>query len=134
ASASVERESGLLAFVRLGRAFPPALPTLARVRLQRLSSIGNRRNPPPRAENAANFFRSSARASAPNTYLPLWDRLSRCHPGRRHRRHCCADVTVYRPVLVLVEFLPDYSILNCVWHCPGAPNQWVADLQFRPQP
>src|SRR5262249_54234307 len=40
--------------------FPPALPTLARVRLQRLSPIGNRRNPPPRAENAANFFRSSA--------------------------------------------------------------------------
>src|SRR5262249_21392466 len=27
-----------------------------RNRLQRLSSIGNRRNPPPRAENAANFF------------------------------------------------------------------------------
>src|SRR5262245_6515951 len=42
---------------------PPALPTLARVRLQRLSPIGNRRNPPPRAENAANFFRSSARAA-----------------------------------------------------------------------
>ena len=35
----------------------------ARVRLQRLSPIGNRRNPPPRAENAANFFRSSARAA-----------------------------------------------------------------------
>src|SRR5262245_26658705 len=52
------------AFVRLGRAFPPALPTLARVRLQRLSPIGNSRNPPPRAENAANFFRSSARARA----------------------------------------------------------------------
>ena len=44
------------AFVRLRRAFPPALLTLARVRLQRLSPIGNRRNPPPRAENAANFF------------------------------------------------------------------------------
>src|SRR5262249_30910922 len=44
-----------------------ALPTLARVRLQRLSSIGNRRNPPPRAENAANFFRSSARASGRST-------------------------------------------------------------------
>src|SRR5262249_43096892 len=43
-----------LAFVRLGRAFPPALPTLARVRLQRLSPIGNCRNPPPRAENVAN--------------------------------------------------------------------------------
>jgi len=26
------------------------------------ASIGNRRNPPPRAENGANFFRSSARA------------------------------------------------------------------------
>src|SRR5262245_28607981 len=70
ASALVERESGLLAFVRLGRAFPPALPTLARVRLQRLSSIGNRRNPRPRAENAANFFRSSARASGrPKLYV-----------------------------------------------------------------
>src|SRR5262249_48959798 len=55
------------AFVRLGRAFPPALPTLARVRLQRLSPIGNRRNPPPRAENAANVFRSSARAAIPFT-------------------------------------------------------------------
>src|SRR5262249_57346309 len=51
------------AFEGLGRAFPPALPTLARVRLQRLSPIGNRRNPPPRAENAANFFRSSTRAA-----------------------------------------------------------------------
>jgi len=29
--------------------------------LQRLSPIGHRRNRPPRAENAANFFRSSAR-------------------------------------------------------------------------
>src|SRR5215472_3049248 len=53
------RDAARVAFVRLGRAFPPALPTLARVRLQRLSPIGNRRNPPPRAENAANFFRSS---------------------------------------------------------------------------
>src|SRR5262245_50994367 len=52
-------DSAVRAFVRLGRAFPPALPTLARVRLQRLSPIGNSRNPPPRAENAANFFRSS---------------------------------------------------------------------------
>src|SRR5262249_45674678 len=50
-----------------GRASPPALPTLARVRLQRLSPIGNSRNPPPRAENAANFFRSSARAGGPAT-------------------------------------------------------------------
>src|SRR5262249_20433373 len=32
------------AFVRLGRAFPPALPTLARIRVPRLSPIGNRRN------------------------------------------------------------------------------------------
>src|SRR5262249_30802827 len=32
---------------------------LARVPLQRLSPIGNRRNRPARAENAANFFRSS---------------------------------------------------------------------------
>jgi len=56
------RDAARVAFVRLGRAFPPALPTLARVRLQRLSPIGNSRNPPPRAENAANFFRSSARA------------------------------------------------------------------------
>src|SRR5262249_54434236 len=55
-----------VAFVRLGRAFPPALPTLARVRLQRLSPIGNRRNPPPRAEKAANFFRSSASAREKN--------------------------------------------------------------------
>src|SRR6516165_8299747 len=50
------RDAARVAFVRLGRAFPPALPTLARVRLQRLSPIGNRRNPPPRAENAVNFF------------------------------------------------------------------------------
>src|SRR5262249_28808903 len=50
-------------FVGLGRRHPPALPTLARVRLQRLSPIGNSRNPPPRAEKAANFFRSSARAA-----------------------------------------------------------------------
>src|SRR5262249_14155827 len=41
---------------RLGRAFPPALPTLARVRLQRLSPIGNCRNRLAVAENAANFF------------------------------------------------------------------------------
>src|SRR5262249_43083264 len=63
ASASVEREGGLLAFVRLGRAFPPALPTLARIRVPRLSPIGNRRNRPAAAENAANFFRSSTRAA-----------------------------------------------------------------------
>src|SRR5262249_23058665 len=35
------RDAARVAFVRLGRAFPPALPTLARVRLQRLSPIGN---------------------------------------------------------------------------------------------
>src|SRR5262249_41059626 len=40
------RDAARVAFVRLGRAFPPALPTLARVRLQRLSPIGNSRNPP----------------------------------------------------------------------------------------
>src|SRR5262249_27352747 len=34
------------AFVRLGRAFPPALPTLARVRLQRLSPIARGGGPP----------------------------------------------------------------------------------------
>src|SRR5262249_51527471 len=48
-------------------AFPPALPTLARVRLQRLSPIGNRRNRPAAAENAANFFRSSTRAGGGQT-------------------------------------------------------------------
>src|SRR5262249_34844094 len=52
-----------VAFVRLGRAFPPALPTLARVRLQRLSPIGNCRNRPAAAENAANFFPSSTGAA-----------------------------------------------------------------------
>src|SRR6516225_5215540 len=56
-------DAARVAFVRLGRAFPPALITLARVRLQRLSPIGNCRNPPAAAENAANFFRSSARAA-----------------------------------------------------------------------
>src|SRR5262249_31436492 len=54
------RDAARVAFVRLWRAFPPALPTLARVRLQRLSPIGNCRNRPGAAENAANFFRSSA--------------------------------------------------------------------------
>ena len=38
------------------------LLALARIRVPRLSPIGNRRNPPPRAEKAANFFRPSARA------------------------------------------------------------------------
>ena len=42
---------------------PPALLTLARVRLQRLSPIGNRRNPPAAAENAPNFFSSNTRAA-----------------------------------------------------------------------
>src|SRR5262249_33117905 len=50
------RDAARVAFVRLGRAFPPALPTLARVRLQRLSPIGKGRNRPAAAENAANFF------------------------------------------------------------------------------
>src|SRR5262249_39697930 len=48
-------------FGKGSRASPPALLTLARVRLQRLSPIGNCRNRPARAENAANFFRSSAK-------------------------------------------------------------------------
>src|SRR5262249_6343139 len=57
------RDAARVAFVRLGRAFPRALPTLARVRLQRLSPIGNRRNRPAAAKNAADFFRSSTRAA-----------------------------------------------------------------------
>jgi len=39
----------------------------ARVPLQHLSPIGNRRNRPPAAENAANFFPSSARAAGAGT-------------------------------------------------------------------
>src|SRR5262249_46589460 len=65
------RDAARVAFVRLWRAFPPALPTLARVRLQRLSPIGNRRNPPPGAENAANFFPSSTRGCAPRDIRAL---------------------------------------------------------------
>src|SRR5262249_61714367 len=73
-------------FVGLGRASPPALPTHARVRLQRLSPIGNRRNPPPRAEKAANFFRSSASArektgtdlSATRSKSPRYRQKSKC--------------------------------------------------------
>jgi hypothetical protein len=42
----------------------------------------------------------------------LRGRLRRCHPGHRHRRHCCADVTVYRRVLVLVEFFSDSRLLG----------------------
>src|SRR5262249_61765377 len=37
-------------------------PTAARLRIVPQSPIGSWRKPPPRAENAANFFRSSARA------------------------------------------------------------------------
>src|SRR5262249_19795331 len=66
------REAGATPLESRLSAFPPALPTLARVRLQRISPIGTRRNPPPRAENAANFFRSSARAAIhnPEKYRP----------------------------------------------------------------
>ena len=39
-----------------------SLLTLARVRLQRLSPIGNGRNRPAAAENAANFFLAAAGA------------------------------------------------------------------------
>src|SRR5262249_26503275 len=41
------------------------LLALARIRVPRLSPIGNRRNRPAAAENAANFFRSSTRAAGP---------------------------------------------------------------------
>ena len=51
------------AIALLRRAFPPALLTLARVRLQRLSPIGDRRNRPAAAENAPNFFPSNTRAA-----------------------------------------------------------------------
>src|SRR6516165_11758769 len=63
------RDAARVAFVRLGRAFPPALPTLARVRLQRLSPIGNRRNRPAAAENAANFFQRRAGACRESSTL-----------------------------------------------------------------
>ena len=59
----IRRSSWVRVFLQPGHAGVAALargaagekPRLARVRLQRLSAIGNRRNPPPRAENAANF-------------------------------------------------------------------------------
>src|SRR5262249_57186765 len=61
-------------FLTPERASPPALPPLARVRLQRLSPIGNCRNRPAAAENAANFFRSSARAGGREAERRLFDR------------------------------------------------------------
>src|SRR5262249_27541773 len=42
------------------------LLALARIRVPRLSPIGNRRNRPAAAKNAANFFRSSTRAAGGN--------------------------------------------------------------------
>src|SRR5262249_46003976 len=50
-----------VAFVKACARVTGRLLALARIRVPRLSPIGNRRNPPPRAENAANFFRSSAK-------------------------------------------------------------------------
>src|SRR5262249_40803950 len=63
----------------LGRAFPPALLTLARVRLQRLSPIGNRRNRPAAAENAAH--RSSASVASPSGRRAHLRDLSNLNPN-----------------------------------------------------
>src|SRR5262249_18300283 len=90
------RDVARVAFVRLGRAFPPALPTLARVRLQRLSPNENSRNRAAAAENAANFFRSSTRAAG--GLLPRHDRP--------------AVVAAYAVKRVLTHIGPDHGDLR----------------------
>jgi hypothetical protein len=42
----------------------------------------------------------------------LWGRLRRCHTGRRHGRYGCADIAVYRRLLVLVHFVQDSRLLG----------------------
>src|SRR5262249_4896813 len=76
---------------------------LARSVAARLSPIGNRRNPPPRAENAANFFgrargRRVKKPMFPNTSTTFYNRRRRhstpgyalC-PFARHRRLAAYD-------------------------------------------
>ena len=54
---------------------------LARIRVPRLSPIGNRRNRPAAGENAANFFRSSARAHSATSALKAADTLGSACPA-----------------------------------------------------
>ena len=42
----------------------------------------------------------------------LRDRHCQCHTGHHHRRPCCSDIAVFRPVLVLVEFRQDSRLLG----------------------
>src|SRR5262245_14313513 len=109
------------AFVRLGRAFPPALPTLARVPLQRLSPIGNSRNPPPRAENAANFSGRARGRRGPENAANFFRSSTRAAGGLRIK-----DVTETlqipsQSINALMQYLKRKHLVEKTGRDPHAP-------------
>ena len=76
---------------------------LARIRVPRLSPIGNRRNRPAATENAANFFPPSARAPGPPTWSGQIIAIDQSLPNSSRTTTslvdsfpCCAALCGYR--------------------------------------
>src|SRR5262249_43412845 len=117
-------------------ATPPQCPPPARVGFQRLPQTGNRKNPPPRAENAANFFRRARRGSAntavvsqaPAAAIELVCRTlrknvgvfdSEIHSTRGYRRMNMRRIT--RDGYVSDDVLCRHSVTNVKGRLPAYP-------------
>jgi hypothetical protein len=60
----------------------------------------------------------------------LRDRHCQGHAGHRHRRACCADIAVFRPVLVLGEFRQESRLLGLLPIVRPAPDRAVLQVRL----